>query len=168
MDNIPVFHDGHDFEIFVSGISSEFPNEEINNCFFRFKRKKWKRNKHSNFCFAFEVVKNKQNLLHWNPKEPPTEAGRALFESVACHLGSRKGDLRFYSAIGTFVDYKYGTDLFFVLKGEKRDALVKIDLTIGRKKRSKADFILTDDDLRNDYYKEIMEEIANHLLSYVR
>jgi hypothetical protein len=168
--NIGEIPNGYDFERKILGISSSEVDEEVNDCF-KFNRKGHRRNEkkcnYSNFRKAVGVVKDIQNKIgNWNPKEPSTEIARVLFESVASHLENRRENLRFYSSVGTLLDYKYGTDCFFILKDREYEAIITIDLTINRRKRkSKADIVLTADDLRNDSrYQKIMEMVASRLL----
>jgi methionine aminopeptidase len=157
-------YDGYALERAVLGVSSTEICSEVKDFF---KSDDKRRYKYSNFVKAVKIVKDIQDKIgHWNPKEPATKIARSLLESVASNLKNRGGNLRFYSSVGTLLDYKYGADCFFILTDKDCEAIVTIDLTISRTKRkSKADIVLTADDLRDDSrYHKIMEMVAERLI----
>ncbi len=164
---IPEIYDGYAFEKAVLGVSSTEICGEVKDFF---KSDINRRCRYSHFIKAVQVVKDIQAKIgNWNPDEPATEIARALLESVKINLKNRRENLKFYTSVGTLLDYKYGADCFFILTDKNCEAIVTIDLTISRtKRRSKADIVLTADDLRDDRrYHKIMQQIADSLVRKV-
>lgn len=77
-----------------------------------------------------EVVANQQRY-GWNTRVPNTPTAQAIFKGVKTRLNKRfRRHLELYCAIGTSLDWDYGTDGFFRLGRY----VVPIDLTANRKK----------------------------------
>lgn len=104
-------------------------------------------------------IRRIQDRLGWDPSCPKTELGRCIFEVVASKL-RREGNLYFFDAIGTVLDFKWGIDCWFECGGR----IATVDLTVRPyKKHFKAHFLLRRNDfLRNRYY-EVGRAIARKL-----
>ena len=97
-----------------------------------------------------EVVRNPNNIpTGWDPNHPSTPISIRLFDLVREAMTPKTRDgLGLYCALGTVLDYSFGTDGFFayVYKGELVKA-ISFDLTVrgGSKKleEKKAHFLLT-------------------------
>lgn len=101
-----------------------------------------------------------QTKLGWSPKRPTTKISKALFRAVASYLGPKRHKLRMFCALGTALDFVYGTDLFFECDG----AIVTVDLTISRRKVSpKAMVVITLQDILMDRYYKKASKIAGLL-----
>jgi len=76
----------------------------------------------------------------WDPSDPGTRFTNDLHASVALALGLEEwSELKFFTAIGSQLDWFHGVDCFFSLRGE----IVTIDVTIDpRKLTAKADVVL--------------------------
>jgi hypothetical protein len=146
---------GYDFEKKVLGVSSLEISPKV---IYLFRRR-------TNFSKAVKIVKDIQPTLNWDPKNPSTEIASIIFKTIASSLSRHSAGLFFYSALGTKLDYKYGTDCFFSLIMGNRESIVTVDLTMNRNKISKADVIISADDVKNDNFYEIAKLISKGLLS---
>ena len=80
---------------------------------------------------AIEEVAANQQRYKWNPRAPNTLAGQKLFRAVQTRLKKRFRDhLELYCAVGSSLDWDYGTDGFFRIG----KYIVAIDLTASREK----------------------------------
>ena len=146
---------GYDFEKKVLGVSSKDVSQKVTHLFRR--RTKFKK--------AVEIVKDIQNVLEWDPKNPSTEIARMIYKTICSGLSKHSGKLCFYSALGTTLDYRYGTDCFFSLQIGDRESIVTVDLAIRRKKDPKADIVISIDDVRGDKFYQIARKITEKLLA---
>jgi hypothetical protein len=156
------YTDGYDFERGVLGISSIETNNQVKDYF----------TKDMKFGKAVRVVKDIQNKLgNWNPKVPSTRISKILFDGITNKISHKfsHGKLRLYSSVGTLLDYKYGVDFFFLFKGKGyKEVIVTIDLTISpkkKKKRNRADVVLSLGDFKSDNYKYIIDKIVVILIN---
>ncbi|MDO8482995.1 MAG: hypothetical protein Q7S86_04220 [bacterium] len=80
---------------------------------------------------AIEEVAANQQRFNWNSISPPTPTARKIFLDVQRRLDRQFREyLELYCAIGTSLDWDYGTDGFFRID----KYVVPIDLTSNRKK----------------------------------
>ena len=77
---------------------------------------------------AVHDAMRRQPAFPWNPREPHTQIGLRLYESVSKHLSSGDTSLEFHCAIGTALDAWHHTDGFFRLGNR----IVSIDLASGK------------------------------------
>ena len=107
-------------------------------------------------------VRNLQSQLGWSPRRPTTKVSKALFRTVASHLGKYKNKLRMFCALGTVLDFIHGTDLFFECNGR----IVTVDLTISKKGKvsPKAMIVITLQDMIMNRYYQKASRIADLLL----
>ncbi len=110
-------------------------------------------NGHMRWREAMELVRKNQ------PAALPITA-RRLRNRVAERIGDTVGTLKFFTAVGTPLDFFHGVDGFFEFKG----VVVTIDVTMNPHKDSgKADIIVQKDDL-NDI-PELAGRIAREMRS---
>lgn len=146
--------DGYDWERKILGKSSSDISSKVIHLIKRRTR----------FKKAVKFVKQIQPMLDWDPKNPSTEIAAIIYKTIAASLNRHASGLCFYSAVGTILDYKYSTDCFFCLELGNRESIVTVDLTISKNKYSKADIVISIDDVRNDKFYEIARKIAQILL----
>lgn len=80
---------------------------------------------------AIEDVAINQNKFNWDTRKPKTVTAQKIFLDVQRRLDSRfREHLELYCAIGTSLDWNYGTDGFFRID----IYVVPIDLTSNREK----------------------------------
>ncbi len=109
---------------------------------------------------AFEAVERNQPWK--DPSDPTPEFANDLHATVAENLELEDySDLGFYTAVGTHLDYYFGTDAFFKLKiGDGQEIYVSLDLTSNEHKYdAKADVIIHVPDYligRKDNHDEYM------------
>lgn len=149
-------YSGYAFEEMVLGRSSFgcFKSNNIGGC------------KYLSFKEAIKMAKNIQSKLGWNSKKPPTRIAQYLYSNIVFMFKNRKRNLKFFSSVGTPLDLYHGVDCFFCLKDKKRDNIVTIDLTINHRKiKSKADIILSPNDIRDDgQCQKMLKNITSRLL----
>lgn len=146
---------GYDFEKKVLGVSSIEASSKVTHFFKR--RTKFKK--------AVRIVKDIQNILEWDPRNPSTEIARIIYKVICSSMGKHSHEIYFYSALGTVLDYRYGTDCFFSFEIGGKEAIVTVDLSLKRKNDPKADIVLVIDDVRDDRFYQIAREITKKLLA---
>ncbi len=89
------------------------------------------------FTRALQVIKTHQP---WDPSNPEPKFASELRKAVAKELRlSDSRELKFYTAVGSPLDYFHGIDCFFCFEGK----IVTIDLTINPTKQvAKADLVV--------------------------
>lgn len=107
-----------------------------------------------------------------------TSMSTDLRQAVEDALGmtDAEEDLKFYSAVGTVIDHKFGVDAFFELKDPKTGAYARVtlDATLNKEKQKegwKADVIvgeLPDAGQETDAYLEEIDDIGGRIASMLQ
>jgi hypothetical protein len=94
---------------------------------------------------SYEWVRQNQT---WNPSDPTNKIANELHYKVAEQLGlDDVNELKFYSALGSPLDYFYGVDAFF----EIGNSTFTLDLSINpHKKEAKADMVVHEEVLDDE------------------
>src|SRR4051812_45780948 len=97
----------------------------------------WRRQGYFNEEKSYKWVKEHQI---WDPSDPTNKTANDLHYKVAEKLGlDNVGELKFYSALNSPLDYHYGIDAFFEVGNDR----CTIDLSINpHKEIAKADMVI--------------------------
>lgn len=120
----------------------------------------WKQEGYFDEAKSYEWVRNNQP---WNPSDPDNKIANELHFQVAQKLGlDDVNELKFYSAIGSPLDFFYGIDAFF----EIGDSTFTLDLSINpHKEVAKADMVIHEKDL---FDEKSIEELATTISRYLK
>jgi hypothetical protein len=132
--------------------------------------KKFKEEGHIRLKDAMRVIKKHQPFE--DPSDPDPRFANDLHAKVAEKLGiDNYENVRFYTAVGTYIDLANGVDAFMEIDKDGKTVFVTLDVTINSKKDShKADVVFfvsskgIDPRESKEEYMEKIEEVSDSVV----
>ncbi len=121
-----------------------------------------------NFESCVVSVKEHQNLLKWNPSDPLTEMGKAIFDAVKDELKKREGlkfkKLRLFLCFNSILEKKYGVK--FLVECDTHKVYLGFSMKkaeVMKSKESRAHLVLSKEEFVKDELSKVAEKIVSIL-----